>query len=78
MVQTKHSGSCVGYEITDTYQLMQLKYKLLTFFAGIEKDKRKQSSQNMNSPATHVRAGHEIVKQSSQNANSPALIGNTV
>ena len=50
----------------------------LAFFAGIEKDKRKQSSQNMNGLATHVKVGHEVVKQASQNANSPALICNMV
>ena len=53
-------GSCVGYEIAQSTDS-------LAFFAGIDKDKRKQSSQNINGLATHIKAGHEMVKQSSQN-----------
>ena len=60
MVQTTHSCSCVGYEIAQSTNS-------LAFFAGIDKDKRKQSSQNINGLATHIKAGHEMVKQSSQN-----------
>ena len=70
-------GSCVGYEIA---QIINNWFSQSTncsaFFAGIEQDKRKQSSQTINGLATHVKAGHEMVKQSSQNANSPALICN--
>ena len=64
-------GSCVGYEIAQTINnLFSQSTNCLAFFAGIEQDKRKQFNQNINGPATHVKAGHEMVKQSSQHANS--------
>ena len=72
-------GSCVGYEIAQTINnWFSQSTNCSAFFAGIEQDKRKRSSQNINGLATHVKAGHEVVKQSSQNANSPALICNMV
>ena len=44
--------------------------------ARIDQYSRKQSSQNINGLAMHVKAGHKLVEQPSQNANSPAIICN--